>query len=142
MKAWIEVQRIQLRDAMRNFGASEVLAFAGVVALAVSCFALFIVYTRPDVPIVGTPPATEETNIIVPQSPGLQSAQTVCEDGAITSGEFEVLPVPPEPVYKYVAELGPDLLSWVDSGNNRVALLNGQAIVLDDEVIECFRDSR
>lgn len=82
------------------------------------------------------------TKIIVPQTAGLQSAALVCKNGNPQSQVFSVEPPPLEPVYEYVAELGADHLRWVDSGNNRVAIFNGETIVLDDQVISCFRDSR
>ena len=89
-----------------------------------------------------TPLSDDKTTqkIVVPQSPGLQSAERVCKEGAIQSREAMV--EPPDGRIEYVAELGPDLLYWVDSGNNRNALLNGQGIVLNDEVLRCFRASR
>ena len=91
-----------------------------------------------NLPLIGGD-TVERREIVVPLSPGLQSAERVCKEGAIQSREAMV--EPPDGRIEYVAELGADLLYWVDSGANRNALLNGQGIVLSDEVMKCFRPS-
>jgi hypothetical protein len=113
-----------------------------LIALVVALAAIVLVSQATST----TPPLVEQggTTINVPMSPGLQGAFFVCEnaEGGVKSDVFEVLPVPPRPAYEYVAELGPDHLRWVDSGDNRVAIFNGTTMVLDDATIKCFRDSR
>jgi hypothetical protein len=125
---------LKLFNALPSLPVSIVAIMVAMLAIVVASNA-----TNTAPPLVVT---DDGPRYIVPESPGLVNALEVCEKGVKDSQEFGVIPPPSTPVYEYISEFGASKLRWVDSGNNRVAELDGSIVVLSDEVMQCFRKSR
>ena len=82
-----------------------------------------------------------ERKIQIPMSPGLVSAAEICKLGVHSSGTLEILGGEKQEAKAYAAVLGMDRLEWTDYpvGKNNVALLNGEPILINEEVMKCLR---
>ena len=86
-----------------------------------------------------TPPlVAQPRDVVVPASPGLTAALTVCKQGMVSKVEMQETAGD----YRYTAIFGLDVLRWPDSpkGRNPIGLLNGEPLTLSEELQKCLRD--
>lgn len=110
------------------------IGLAGVLTISVTSMVFAFVLVRFNVPearqITGT-----QVKVVAPASPGLVHAIDICK-----FGEISRIPVNDGDGWKYTAVFGLDVLQWPDSppGKQSIALVNGEPVVLSEEVKKCL----
>lgn len=109
--------------------------YGWALALAAVLLALFLMYTEQAPESAGIP-LPGDTKIVAPASPGLVTAIRVCKLGSVSKRPTEGGDL------KYVAIFGLDVIEWPDSpkGKQPLGLVNGEPIMLSDEVRTCLRE--
>ena len=105
------------------------------IALVAVALALFAVYLAlPEIGIDSQP--AEDVRVVAPASPGLARAIDICKFGAVSRRLIDE-----GDGYRYTAIFGLEVLQWPDAplGRNPLALVNGEAVTLSDEVMTCLR---
>lgn len=112
--------------------------------IPVSVILVLIALTAFSYSLAGTPvgdPRVKYTEVRAPSSPGLATALEACKLGKLSR-----MPLVNGLVssWKYFAQFGLVTVEWPDSppGANAIALVDGQPVVLSEEVQRCFRAAR
>ncbi len=73
--------RINIRNRMRNFGATETIIFAVLCALILAVVVILLIYTRPVPAVI---PATTEENVVPATGEQGFNTKEFCNDNATT----------------------------------------------------------
>lgn len=148
LRWWLKRAAVQLTDEpeerFRLIRLATSMGLNGAIAFVL--FSNLLMGPVQDAPIVGplADKALPDTgiNINVPLSPGTTSALRICKDGIVTKGAGQVhIEGAGEMQDGYAAVLGPERLTYTDypkGGQNLVVVLNGEAITVKPEVVECL----